>query len=196
MEPIEDDDNKENVDQQPMPLSGYIPGTTALLEFGGTTVRDRGIIDFQRHRHFRGIRRRITLLTRYMQDVPFPGDAVIPDLQSYYGRDYNSHVLEEWLAINETARTYCAPMTHEQYLVMRTAKLTMMRAMLIAIPGNDDYYPPLWYTFSTMGELLDSLTTWPHSLTGQMAAANDFFNNPQWLPIEIDLEPFPILAIR
>ena len=77
-----------------------------------------------------------------------------------------------------------------------TAKLTMMRAMLINIPGIDDYYPPLWYTFSTMGELLDSLTTWPHSLTGQMAAANDFFNNPQWLPIEIDLEPFPILAIR
>ena len=60
MEPIEDDDNKENVDQKPMPLSGYVPGTTALLEFEGT-VRDRAIIDFQRQRHFRGIRRRITL---------------------------------------------------------------------------------------------------------------------------------------
>ena len=91
MVPIENDDDKENVNQQPMPLSGYVPGTTALLEFEGT-VRDRGIIDFQRERSFRGIRRRITLLTIYMQDVPFPGDAVIPDLQSYYGRDYNSHV--------------------------------------------------------------------------------------------------------
>ena len=45
MEPIEHDDNKENVDQQPMLLSGYVPGTTALLEFEGT-VRDRGIINF------------------------------------------------------------------------------------------------------------------------------------------------------
>ena len=35
-----------------------------------------------------------------------------------------------------------------------------------------------------------------YPLTGQMAAANDFFNNPQWLPIEIDLEPFPLLVIR
>ena len=131
-----------------------------------------------------------------MQEVPFPGDAIIPDLRNYYGRDYNIHVLEEWLTILETAQVYCAPMTHEQYLVMRTAKLTMMRAMLIDIPGIDDYYPPLWYTFGTMGELLDALTIWPHPLTGQMAAANDFFNNPQWLPIEIDLEPFPLLVFR
>ena len=39
----------------------------------------------------------------------------IPDLRTYYGRDYNSHVLEEWLSIHETAQNYCAPMTHEQY---------------------------------------------------------------------------------
>ena len=50
-----------------------------------------------------------------------------------------------------------------------------------------------WYTFDTMGQLLDALTTWPHPLIGQMEAVNEFFNNPQWLPI--DLEPFPLMAI-
>ena len=84
-------------------------------------------------------------------------------------------------------------MTHEDYLIMRTARLTMMRLMLTGIPGVDPYaFPALWYMFDNMGQLIDALSTWNRPLVGQMAAVNDFFNNPPWLPIE-DLEPFPLL---
>ena len=83
-------------------------------------------------------------------------------------------------------------MTYDEYLLMRTAKLTMMRTMLIEIPGIRSNFPALWYTFANMGDLLDALGDGEgvHPLTGQMEAANNFFNKPQWLPIVP--EPFPI----
>ena len=88
------------------------------------------------------------------------------------------------------------PITHDEYLLMRTARLTMMQVMLCEIPGVDRWaFPSLWYIFETMGQLLDALTQWPHwPLEGQMEAAYQFFFNPPWLPI--DIEPFPIVARR
>ena len=68
--------------------------------------------------------------------------------------------------------------------------------MLSEIPGVFDHYPALWYTFGTMGNLLDSIATWPQPMHGQLEAVNDFFHNPSWLPVEIDFEPFPIVALR
>ena len=67
-----------------------------------------------------------------------------------------------------------------------------MRVMLIEIPGVDAWtFPALWYMFDNMGQLIDALSSWARPLVGQMAAVDDFFNNPPWLPME-DLEPFPI----
>ena len=95
---------------------------------------------------------------------------------------YVNSYLEQWLY--EVRYTFCDPMTYDEYLLMRTARLTMMRTMLRGIPGIvDNGYPSLWYTFGTMGDLLDALNTWTQRIDGQMGAANDFFNNPQWLPI-------------
>jgi len=199
MQSVDNDSDKENKDpmahSQPMPRRAYFPGTSRLLTIdtipGG--VRDRGILYSQREREFAIVRWRITLLTRYMIDEPFPGDAIIEDLRLYWGRDYDRDDLEAWLRVLDTANYYCDPMTYEEYLIMRTAKLTMMRTMLSEIPGVTYRHPALWYTFDTMGQLLDALTTWPHPLIGQMEVVNEFFNNPQWLPI--NLEPFPIIAM-
>ena len=138
MQSIDNDSDKENKDpmlpSQPMPRRAYVPGMSRLLTIPGD-VRDRGILDSQRAREFRVLRWRIILLTRYMVDEPFPGDAIIENMRLYWGRDYDRHDLEEWLRILETAGYHCDPMTYEEYLIMRTAKLTMMRAMLSEIPG-------------------------------------------------------------
>ena len=86
-------------------------------------------------------------------------------------------------------------MTHHEYLLMRTARLTMMKTMLIGIPGVRPHsYPGLWYTFDNMGHLLDSLTTGPRPLVGQMAAINEFFHNPQRLLI--NPEPHRVIFLE
>ena len=163
MQSIGNDSDKENKDpllpSQPMPRRAYVPGMSRLLTIPGG-VRDRGILDSQRAREFRVLRWRIILLTRYMVDEPFPGDAIIENMRLYWGRDYDRHDLEEWLRILETAGYHCDPMTYAEYLIMRTAKLTMMRAMLSEIPGVTHDHPALWYMFDTMGQLLDALTTY------------------------------------
>ena len=190
------DENIENCDpsifSQPMPNTRYVPGTSRLLTITGN-IRDQGIIELQRENERRIVRWRITLLTRYMVGEPFPGPAIIHDLRSYYGLDYYSHDLEDWLRIIETAQMFCDPMTHDEYLLMRTARLTMMRTMLSEIRGVRYSFPALWYTFDNMGHLLDSLTTWHYPLIGQMALVNDFFNNPGWLPTDPQAAPTVIM---
>ena len=179
-------DNKENINptavSQPMARTQYVTGMSRTLSIVGL-VRDRSIIRFIREKEFCRLRVRITLLVRFMEHSPQPGPLVIEGYhQLYYGDDYDEEELEEWLIIMR--HTYCAPMTHEEYRRMRTARLVMMKTMLREIPGVCTWaHPSLWYTFETMGHLLDSLTTWPQALGGQMSSVNDFFNNPQWLPI-------------
>jgi len=195
----EDDSNKENINPQPNPLSDYVPGMSRELTFPG--VRDRGIINFQEQRDFRRIQWRIIHLTRYMDVHPFPGDAVIEDYQLYFGLDYDRHHLEHYLWSIERdyfPNFYCNPMNHEEYLLMRTASLSMMRTMLIEIPGVFDDFPALWYTFGTMGQLLDACENREYvPLVGQLKAANNFFFVSGWFPIVPRFpEPFPILARR
>ena len=193
-------ENNENSDPhqliQPMPSREYVRGLSRLLTIQGS-VRDRGILHHQRQSHFRYLQTKITILTRYMRNNPFPGPAIIDDLRSYYGPDYDRHDLEDYLAILRRARwliSHCEPMTHDEYLLMRTACLTMMRTMLTEIPDvYPNTFPALWYTFGNMGQLLDALPTWPTHLGGQMAAVNDFFNNPQWLPIDPHAPPVVVL---
>jgi hypothetical protein len=184
---VEEGPNKENVDPrretQPMPRREYIEGTSQLLEIPGV-VRDRGIIELQDARLRRYLQWRIIILVRYMECNPFPGPDIIEDLRSYYGQDYERHDLEDTLAIFHHADYYCDPMTHDEYRLMRTARLNMMRAMLIEIPGIRDTYPALWFTFESMGDLLDSFASSYYQMVGYMGAANDFFNNPAWLPTE------------
>jgi hypothetical protein len=184
---VQDGPNKENVDPrretQPMPLREYIQGTTRLLDIPGV-VRDRGIIELQDARLRRYLQRRITFLTRYMESNPFPGSDIIGHSRYYYGPDYERYDLEDHLAILNHAEYYCDPMTHDEYRLMRTARLNMMRAMLIEIPGIRDTYPALWFTFESMGHLLDAFTSGHYQMVGYVGAANDFFNNPPWLPTE------------
>ena len=180
-----DGDNKENVNptslSQPMPRTEYVAGMSRSLSIS-TLDRDRGILTLQRHNEFCRLRQRITRLARYMEDTPQPGPLVIQgDHRYYYGDDYDCTDLEDWL--HEMGHSYCAPMTHEECLRMRTARRNMMKTMLRGIPGVSMYaYPSLWYVFETMGQLLDSFSAWSQPLVGQMASVNDFFNNPEWLP--------------
>ena len=121
-----------------------------------------------------------------MRDHPFPGPNDDPHPRYYTGPDYDENDLESWLGVLDRAgwlRNVFDSMTYSDYILMRSARLTMMRTMLIYIPGVFPSFPALWYTFDNMGHLLDSLNTWPRPLIGQMAAVNDFFNNPQWLPM-------------
>ena len=167
MQQIEDD--KENIDPQPMSRTQYVRGTSSLSPIIGG-VRDRGILLNQTERHKRDLRVRITRLARYMRDTPQPGPLVIEGSpRYYYGDDYEQDDLEEWL--HEVRYTFCEPMTHDEYHLFRTARLTMMRTMLDGAPGIlPNGYPALWHMFGTMGELLDTLTTWPHHvLTGQIS---------------------------
>ena len=184
MQPIEDDTNKENINPQPMSTTAYARGMSRMLTIPGL-VRDRSILLLQQENERRRLRWRITQLVRFMVDEPFPGPAVVTDVQSYYGVDYDRQDLEDWLTILATANWYCDPMTYDEYLVLRTARLTMMRTMISEIPGISYSFPALWYTFDNMGELIDATTTWPQPFVGQMAIVNDFFNNPQWLPINL-----------
>ena len=180
-DPTEDDPNKENIDPQPMPSRAYARRMSRILSIP-ERGRDRSILLLQQQKERRWLQWRITLLARFMVHEPFPGPA-ITDVQNYFGRDYDRQDLEDWLRVLATANWFCDPMTHAEYFVMRTACLTMMRTMISEIPGISYNFPALWYTFDNMGQLLDALRSWPTPLVGQMAVANDFFNNPQWLPI-------------
>ena len=191
---INENDDPTTV-SQPMPNRLYFPGTSRLLTIPGV-IRDRGILLWQRTLERNRLQWRIILLTRYMRDEPFPGPANIPDLRSYYGPDYDRLDLEDWLRVLATANWSCEPMSHNEYLLMRTACMTMMRTMLSEIPGVRYTYPALWYTFENMGDLLDALTTRDYPLNGQMAVLNDFFNNPEWLPTDPQAAPAIIMLER
>ena len=178
----------ENIDPtlttQPMTNRQYVPVNSALTTMTGN--RDRGIINLLHARHKRFLQRKIITLSRFMDGIPFPGPSDI-DTRSYNGPDYHLGDLENYVAICHRAgqlTVYCDPMTHNEYLRMCTACLTMMRIMLNEIPGVfEQSFPALWYTFQNMGELLIALRDWPRPLIGQIAAVDDFFNNPSWLPI-------------
>jgi len=192
------EDENENEDREnlnPNRFRNYIRGLSSLLTIPAE-VRDRGILEFQRQRDFRYLRLRLVLLTRYMVHSPFPGQHLdIWERRAYAGPDYYQEDLEHWLEMTIARATvagliYCEPMTHQEYVLMRTACLTMMRTMLCEIPGILNRFPALWYTFDSMGDLLDALNTWTFPLPSQMTAVNEFFNNPPWLPTDTQNPPF------
>ena len=118
-------------------------------------------------------------------------DRDLSDYKNYFGPDYNFAILEIWLQeVMPVKMIYTSPMTHEEYLLLRTARLTMMRAMLGDLPEMENRHATVWYNFATMGDLLDALPRWPRPYVSDMAVVMDFFTNPPWLPVHPHTPPF------
>jgi len=189
--------NKENISPQTRTVH-YVRGTSRMTAIPGV-VRDTGILD-QINRQPQPLidiedpnYRRIMILIRYMRYNMFPGDANMEGSpRYYYGPDFVQSDLESYIDIMNTAQTWVGTMTHDDYLVMRDARGSIMRTMLWNFPNIRPRSPVnLWDTFWTLGDLLHAVNNRARPFRGevgpQLEAVYQFFNNPQWLPINPDV---------